>query len=75
MKTYDEVLDKAKYLYYRSFKIWDSNIEVARSFQSRADCLLHFVLEMDDDQMEDVWKEAQDRYEKDQHIIDELKGE
>lgn len=72
MKTYDEVLDKAKHLYYRSFKIWDSNIDIARSFQARADCLLHFVLEMSDEEMEGVWQEAQDRYETENN---ELKGE
>ena len=62
MKTYDEIKQKAYRLYLKSFKV--DNNQLASSMQSRADMLLSFVLEMNSDEMDEVWEAAQAEYEK-----------
>ena len=62
MKTYDEILQGAKRLYHRSFKLIGVNDHYSEKLQDRADFLLHWVLGMTTDEADHVWEEAQQEY-------------
>lgn len=63
MKTEEEIREKAKRLFYRSFMVDDNgNDELASSMQARADLLLDFVLEYNGYEKDAVWEEAFDEY-------------
>lgn len=63
MKTEQEIREKAKRLFYRSFMVDDNgNNELASSMQARADLLLDFVLEYNGYEKDAVWEEALDEY-------------
>ena len=62
MKTYDEIKQKAYRLYLQSYKI--DNERIADKWQSKAELLLSFVLEMDQEEVENISDAAWNEYEK-----------